>query len=35
MLETSPDAIERAELDRLIGERGLEQGWKKAEGFRM
>jgi hypothetical protein len=29
MLDTSPDAIDRAELDRLIGERGLHDAWKK------
>jgi len=35
MLDLSPDAIDRGELERIIGERGLEQFWKKAEGFRM
>ena len=29
MLDTSPDAIDRAELDRLIGERGLQDAWNK------
>jgi hypothetical protein len=34
MLDMSPDAIDRAALERLIGERRLEQYWKKAEGLR-
>ncbi len=34
MLDLSPDAIDRAELERLIGERRLEQYWKTAEGLR-
>jgi hypothetical protein len=29
VLDTSPDAIDRAELERLIGERGLQDAWKK------
>lgn len=34
MLDLSPDAIDRAELERLIEERKLEPHWKKAEGLR-
>lgn len=35
MLDVLAVAIDRAELERMIGERGLEQPWKKAEAFRM
>jgi hypothetical protein len=35
MLETSPDAIDRAELERLIGERGLREAWEKAQNAAM
>ena len=35
MLETSPDAIDRAELERMIGERGLEDVWRKARDAKM
>ena len=31
MLDTSPDAIDRAELERMIADRGLEAIWKKAQ----
>jgi hypothetical protein len=31
MLETSPDAIDRKELERMIGERGLADAWRKAQ----
>lgn len=34
MIEVSSTVIDRAELERMIGERGLEQAWKKAESFR-
>jgi hypothetical protein len=30
MLEASPDAIDRTELERAIRERGLEGVWQKA-----
>ena len=30
MLDASPDAIDRAELERMIAERGLLDAWKKA-----
>lgn len=30
MLETSPDAIDRAELERMIAERGLREAWTEA-----
>jgi hypothetical protein len=30
MLETSPDAIDHAELERMIAERGLQEAWKEA-----
>jgi hypothetical protein len=31
MLETSPDAIDRVELERMIGERRLQGAWKKVQ----
>jgi len=34
VLDTSPDAIDRGEIERMIRERGLDQAWKKAEAFR-
>ena len=34
MLEASPDAIDRAELERLIGERGLYDAWKNVRTIR-
>lgn len=35
MLETSPDAIDRAELERMIRERRLEDVWRKAQEAKM
>lgn len=35
MLETSPDAIDRAELERMIGERGLGDVWRMAKDAKM
>jgi len=35
MLETSPDAIDRAELERMVGERELEDVWPKARKAKM
>jgi hypothetical protein len=35
VLDVSANAIDRAELERMIRERGLEQHWKKAEAFRL
>ncbi len=34
MLDVSAQTIDRVELERMIGERGLEQAWRKAEAFR-
>ncbi len=34
MLDVSAQTIDREELERMIGERGLEQAWRKAEAFR-
>jgi hypothetical protein len=30
MLDASPDAIDRGELERMIAERGLQGAWNKA-----
>jgi hypothetical protein len=34
ILDTSPDAVDRPALERMIGERGLEEAGKKVEAFR-